>query len=215
MENQKMQGTVYAILFIVIIGGLGSLIYYSSDMSALFKANNSATAGQGAVNPLNGQPVDSPTSETATNQSNTQTNSQSNQQNNNQPNQKNMTPQTIPATSASAITTKDGLVIDDITVGSGAMAKPGDLIAANYLGTLQNGTKFDSSYDRGQPFQFQLGAGNVIKGWDQGIVGMKVGGKRKLIIPASLGYGANGAGSIIPPNATLVFLVELLAVKGK
>jgi len=107
--------------------------------------------------------------------------------------------------------TKD-LKITDEVVGTGAEATAGSTISVNYLGTLLDGTKFDSSYDRNQPFEFKLGSGQVIAGWDQGFAGMKVGGKRKLVIPASLGYGASGAGTI-PPNSTLVFEVELLAVK--
>jgi peptidylprolyl isomerase len=109
-------------------------------------------------------------------------------------------------------TTPDGLQIQDITVGTGVEAKSGDTITVNYLGTLTNGTKFDSSYDRNQPFTTQIGVGQVIKGWDEGMVGMKVGGKRKLTIPASLGYGSQDMGSI-PPNSTLIFEVELLSVK--
>jgi len=109
-------------------------------------------------------------------------------------------------------TTADGLQIQDLTIGTGAEAKNGDTITVNYLGTLTNGTKFDSSYDRNQPFTTQIGVGQVIKGWDEGMVGMKVGGKRKLIIPASLGYGSQDMGSI-PPNSTLIFEVELLGVK--
>jgi FKBP-type peptidyl-prolyl cis-trans isomerase len=108
--------------------------------------------------------------------------------------------------------TADGLEIQDITVGTGAEAKSGDTITVNYLGTLTNGTKFDSSYDRNQPFTTQIGVGQVIKGWDEGMVGMKVGGKRKLTIPASLGYGSQDMGTI-PPNSTLIFEVELLNVK--
>ena len=109
-------------------------------------------------------------------------------------------------------TTADGLQIQDLTVGTGQEAKSGDTVTVNYLGTLTNGTKFDSSYDRNQPFTTQIGVGQVIKGWDEGIVGMKVGGKRKLIIPPSLGYGSQAMGSI-PPNSTLIFEVELLDVK--
>jgi peptidylprolyl isomerase len=109
-------------------------------------------------------------------------------------------------------TTADGLQIQDLTVGTGQEAKSGDTVTVNYLGTLTNGTKFDSSYDRNQPFTTQIGVGQVIKGWDEGIVGMKVGGKRKLIIPPSLGYGSQAMGSI-PPNSTLIFGVELLNVK--
>ncbi|MEK7497862.1 MAG: FKBP-type peptidyl-prolyl cis-trans isomerase [Patescibacteria group bacterium] len=105
------------------------------------------------------------------------------------------------------------LKIEDITVGTGVEATAGKKVTVNYSGTLTDGTKFDSSYDRGVPFSFNLGAGEVIKGWDMGVLGMKVGGKRKLTIPASLGYGAQGAGGVIPPNATLIFEVELLDVK--
>ena len=105
------------------------------------------------------------------------------------------------------------LEINEIQVGNGDEAKAGKRVDMHYTGWLTNGTKFDSSLDRGQPFSFQLGAGQVIQGWEQGVPGMKVGGKRKLTIPPELGYGARGAGGVIQPNATLVFEVELLAVK--
>ncbi|MFH1971841.1 MAG: FKBP-type peptidyl-prolyl cis-trans isomerase [Patescibacteria group bacterium] len=105
------------------------------------------------------------------------------------------------------------LIIEDILVGEGTEAVDGKKVTVNYLGTLTNGTKFDSSYDRSEPFSFNLGAGEVIKGWDLGVKGMKIGGKRKLTIPSNLGYGAQGAGSLIPPNATLIFEVELLGVE--
>jgi len=104
------------------------------------------------------------------------------------------------------------LQIDEIEVGSGAEAQSGQTVSVHYTGWLTDGTKFDSSVDRGTPFEFPLGVGMVIKGWDQGVAGMKVGGKRKLTIPPDLGYGASGAGGVIPPNATLVFEVELLEV---
>jgi FKBP-type peptidyl-prolyl cis-trans isomerase len=104
------------------------------------------------------------------------------------------------------------LQIKDEKIGSGAAVKSGDTIVINYTGTLTNGTKFDSSYDRGQPFETQIGVGQVIKGWDEGVIGMKVGGKRKLIIPPSLGYGDQAIGSI-PPNSTLIFEVELVGIK--
>jgi len=100
----------------------------------------------------------------------------------------------------------------DETVGTGAEAVAGKSVTVNYVGTLTNGTKFDSSYDRNQPFTFTLGGGQVIKGWDEGVVGMKVGGKRKLVIPPSLGYGDHAMASI-PANSTLVFEVELVSVQ--
>jgi FKBP-type peptidyl-prolyl cis-trans isomerase FkpA len=113
-------------------------------------------------------------------------------------------------------TSPSGLQIEDVTLGTGAEAKGGSHVMVHYTGWLyQDGTKgakFDSSKDRGQPFSFPLGAGHVIKGWDEGVAGMKIGGTRNLIIPADLGYGARGAGGVIPGNATLLFEVELLGV---
>jgi len=109
-------------------------------------------------------------------------------------------------------TTPTGLIIEDIVVGDGAAAAAGQQVKVHYTGWLTDGAKFDSSKDRNDPFVFPLGAGRVIKGWDEGVQGMKVGGKRKLTIPPALGYGARGAGGVIPPNATLVFEVELLGV---
>ena len=111
------------------------------------------------------------------------------------------------------VTTKSGLKYEDLKEGTGAEAKKGDTVEVHYTGTLTNGKKFDSSHDRNEPFSFKLGAGMVIKGWDEGVAGMKVGGKRKLMIPPSLGYGARGAGGVIPPNADLIFEVELLKIK--
>ena len=105
------------------------------------------------------------------------------------------------------------LIKEDLTVGTGAEAKAGQKVTVHYRGTLFDGTVFDESYKRGEPFQFNLGAGQVIKGWDQGVAGMKVGGKRRLTIPANLAYGSQGAGGVIPPNAALMFDVELLGVK--
>lgn len=108
-------------------------------------------------------------------------------------------------------TTASGLQITDVVVGEGEEAKAGQTVSVNYRGTLQNGKEFDSSYGRG-PFSFPLGAGRVIKGWDEGVAGMKVGGKRQLVIPPDLAYGSRGAGGVIPPDATLLFDVELLGV---
>jgi FKBP-type peptidyl-prolyl cis-trans isomerase len=110
------------------------------------------------------------------------------------------------------VTTSSGLQYIDLRVGTGAIAQAGQTVSVHYSGWLENGKKFDSSVDRGQPFSFPLGTGRVIKGWDEGVQGMKVGGKRKLIIPSNLGYGARGAGDVIPPHATLIFEVELLGV---
>jgi peptidylprolyl isomerase len=109
--------------------------------------------------------------------------------------------------------TESGLRITDLVVGEGAEALTGQNVQVNYRGTLVNGKEFDSSYGRG-PFSFPLGGGRVIRGWDEGVAGMKVGGKRKLVIPPDLGYGSRGAGGVIPPNATLIFEVELLRVGG-
>ncbi len=105
------------------------------------------------------------------------------------------------------------LIIEDLTVGNGDEAVAGKHVVVHYTGWLTNGSKFDSSKDRNDPFDFRLGAGQVIRGWDQGVAGMKVGGKRKLTIPPEMGYGSRGAGGVIPPNATLVFEVELLAIR--
>jgi FKBP-type peptidyl-prolyl cis-trans isomerase len=105
------------------------------------------------------------------------------------------------------------LQIEELTVGAGAEAQAGNTVDVHYTGWLTDGSKFDSSLDRGKPFSFELGAGRVIQGWDRGVAGMKVGGKRKLTIPPELGYGERGAGHVIPPGATLVFEVELLAVR--
>lgn len=108
--------------------------------------------------------------------------------------------------------TDSGLKIEDISEGEGEVAESGQSVSVHYTGWLLDGDKFDSSVDRNQPFEFALGKGMVIRGWDEGVAGMKVGGKRRLTIPPQLGYGAQGAGGVIPPNATLVFDVELLAV---
>ncbi len=107
----------------------------------------------------------------------------------------------------------DGLQIEKLVSGSGATPKPGNTVTVHYTGWLTNGTKFDSSVDRGQPFEFTIGRGQVIRGWDEGVATMQVGDKVRLTIPPELGYGARGAGGVIPPNATLVFEVELLGVR--
>jgi len=110
------------------------------------------------------------------------------------------------------VMTDSGLKYEDMAEGNGAEAAAGQRVSVHYTGWLTDGSKFDSSVDRNDPFQFALGAGMVIRGWDEGVQGMKVGGKRKLTIPPNLGYGAQGAGGVIPPNATLVFDVELLEI---
>ena len=111
------------------------------------------------------------------------------------------------------ITTASGLVYEDTVVGEGAEAKAGQQVTVHYTGWLTNGSKFDSSKDRNDPFEFSLGMRQVIGGWDEGVQGMKIGGTRKLTIPPHLGYGARGAGGVIPPNATLVFEVDLLGLR--
>jgi peptidylprolyl isomerase len=112
-----------------------------------------------------------------------------------------------------AVKTPSGLSYVDEVVGNGPSPRAGQTVSVHYTGWLTNGQKFDSSLDRGAPFEFVLGQGNVIRGWDEGVASMKVGGKRKLTIPPQLGYGAQGAGNVIPPNATLVFEVQLLGVR--
>ena len=123
----------------------------------------------------------------------------------------------IQPTEAKIMNTKTGLGFEDLKVGTGVAAVSGKTVSVHYTGWLdangKPGKKFDSSLDHGQPFSFPLGSGMVIKGWDEGVAGMKIGGKRRLLIPASLGYGARGAGADIPPNANLIFDVELLGVK--
>ncbi|OQW56895.1 MAG: peptidylprolyl isomerase [Nitrospira sp. ST-bin4] len=117
------------------------------------------------------------------------------------------------SSNAGETVTASGLKYVDQAVGTGDVAVAGKTVSVHYTGWLENGKKFDSSVDRGQPFSFPLGAGRVIKGWDEGVQGMKIGGKRKLTIPSDLGYGSRGAGGVIPPNATLIFDVELLGIR--
>ena len=118
-----------------------------------------------------------------------------------------------PTPSANLITLDSGLQFEDLQVGTGEQAASGNTVSVHYTGWLEDGTQFDSSVERGEPFSFSLGAGGVIKGWDLGVAGMRVGGTRLLIIPAELGYGDAGAGGVIPPGATLIFEVQLLAIE--
>ena len=124
-------------------------------------------------------------------------------------------PAETPKPAETAPPSNEKLETKDLVVGKGAEAKAGDTVSVHYVGTLPDGKEFDASKKHGKPFDFELGAGRVIKGWDQGVAGMKVGGKRKLTVPPSLGYGARGFPPVIPPNSTLVFEVELLEVKKK
>ena len=130
-----------------------------------------------------------------------------------EPTQETAKPAAAAAEPAKEVVTASGLKYQDLAPGSGEEARPGTVVRVHYTGWLENGTKFDSSLDRNEPFSFKLGAGNVIKGWDEGVAGMKIGGKRRLVIPPALGYGRQGAGGVIPPNSTLIFEVELLGVR--
>lgn len=122
-------------------------------------------------------------------------------------------PSNAQAAGGQRVTNPSGLQYEEITVGTGASPQTGQTVIVHYTGTLADGKKFDSSRDRNQPFSFQIGTGQVIRGWDEGVATMKVGGRRKLIIPPNLAYGERGAGGVIPPNATLTFDVELLELK--
>lgn len=122
--------------------------------------------------------------------------------------------QTMANTEENVMTTDSGLQYVDLEVGDGASPQTGQTVVVHYTGTLEDGTKFDSSRDRNRPFSFKIGVGQVIKGWDEGVASMQVGGRRKLIVPPDLGYGDRGAGGVIPPNATLIFDVELLKISG-
>ena len=126
-----------------------------------------------------------------------------------------LSPLLFPAFAGAPVKSNSGLQYTEVKEGTGATPKEGQVVIVHYTGTLPDGTKFDSSRDRGDPFKFTLGKGQVIKGWDEGIATMKVGGQRKLVIPPELGYGAQGAGGVIPPNATLHFDVELIGIEEK
>ena len=121
----------------------------------------------------------------------------------------------LETTTDGLVTTESGLQYKDIVTGTGDTPEEGQIVTVHYTGTLEDGTKFDSSRDRGQPFSFTIGIGQVIQGWDEGVASMQVGGQRQLIIPPELGYGSEGAGGVIPPNATLLFDVELLEVRAR
>jgi len=126
------------------------------------------------------------------------------------------TPTSTPAPEASEpVRYENGLVVQDVIIGNGKIAENGDTLSAHYVGALEDGTVFDESYGKGQPIQFVLGSGQLIPGWELGIVGMKEGGKRRLVIPPELAYGAQGAGDAIPPNATILFEIELVSVTKK
>lgn len=123
-------------------------------------------------------------------------------------------PAAADASEEGVVTTDSGLQYVELVPGTGAMPRAGQTVVVHYTGTLEDGTKFDSSRDRDRPFTFEIGTGQVIRGWDEGLSTMRVGGRRRLIIPPQLGYGARGAGRVIPPNATLIFDVELLRIAG-
>jgi FKBP-type peptidyl-prolyl cis-trans isomerase len=180
----KISSQLRALLLIAISGTFVSACSSSEDNSGAKAANTAADSAATTSSSVNSQTTNTPGANQMT-----------------QP------------TQTGAVTTPSGLQYEDMVVGNGASPKSGQTVVVHYTGWLTDGTKFDSSVDRGQPFKFQIGQGMVIKGWDEGVMTMKVGGKRKLTIPAELGYGARGAGGVIPPNATLVFEVQLLGLE--
>ncbi len=184
-QNRQRNITILAVAGVVVI--IAALVFISlnnqRNASAVANATLTAQATTGAVQSATGQAL-------ATS----------------------VGPMTFPGAVTDTVKTASGLQYKDVKVGDGAVAKAGNTVSVHYTGWLTDGTKFDSSVDRGQPFSFQLGAGNVIKGWDEGVTGMKVGGTRILIIPPELGYGAQANGPI-PANSTLIFEVVLLNVQ--
>ncbi len=199
-------------LFAFIVISLPGCAQQSSDTGTTQRNSDVATdssAAQSGQQPDNSQPVQNSTQtaeplETA----GPERNSLLNQVDQNQKTENQMS-----SSSTKAVTTPSGLQYEDLAVGAGASPQTGQTVVVHYTGWLTDGTKFDSSVDRGRPFEFSIGRGQVIKGWDEGVATMKIGGKRKLTIPAELGYGSRGAGGLIPPGATLVFEVELLGLK--
>jgi peptidylprolyl isomerase len=186
----------FLIVLAVLVVGFGGILYLSNQKTPDQNAINFNPTSNPIVSPTsypNSAPTAIPTSAIITQQPNQESSTNGANMDNYQ-------------------TLTGGLKVLDETMGTGAEVKSGDTVTVNYLGTLQSGTKFDSSYDRNTPFTTQIGVGQVIKGWDEGIIGMKVGGKRKLVVPPDLGYGNQPAGSI-PPGSTLIFEVELLNIK--
>lgn len=184
-SKQKWTAAITAVLVLVILGGV--IIAYNRQKS------------NGELINLNNQTMDQNTNQP---------------QANNTANVTGAMPNTTTQSSAGpADERKSGLIVQEISIGGGEEVKSGDTVAVNYTGMLTNGKVFDSSYNRNEAFTFTLGEGRVIRGWEEGVVGMKVGGKRKLTIPADLGYGSQGAGNVIPPNATLVFEIELVGIQ--
>jgi FKBP-type peptidyl-prolyl cis-trans isomerase len=191
MKLSKNQIIILLIFLVVVIIGAGVYIINNKPKEAQNQANNLSQTSQ-----------------------NTSTNN-TKPESNNKPTMSDTTTTTPKeeVKSLPPVTTASGLIIEDTAVGNGTEVKSGDIVKIHYTGKLTDGTVFDSSVPRNQPFETPIGKGLVIQGWDEGVVGMKVGGKRKLTIPPDLGYGARGAGAAIPPNSTLIFELELLDVK--